>query len=258
MEDATSGRPRAIADETSALAENRCVRALRQTELAVAPEVMDPDFWHERWRRGEIGWHARTVNAHLRRFWPELGVPSAARVLVPLCGKSLDLLWLAERGHPVVGVEISAVAVAGLFTEHGLTPTVDEWPPFRRYRAAGLTVLHGDFFALTPAVLGPVVAVFDRAALVALPPALRARYAAHLIQLAGAAPSLLLTYEYDQTRMPGPPFAVSGAELVRHYGARYHLIELARCDALAEQPALRQRGIDRLTERVWRLEPRPS
>jgi len=79
---------------------------------------MDPQFWHERWQRNETGWHQREINAHLQDFWPQLQQPAGGRVLVPLCGKSRDLLWLRAQGHAVLGVEISPIAVREFFAEN--------------------------------------------------------------------------------------------------------------------------------------------
>ncbi len=135
-------------------------------------------------------------------------------MFVPLCGKSLDLLWLAGQGHPVLGVEISPVGVESFFQENGLKPQVTDAPPFRRYQVDELTVLCGDFFALTPGHLQGVTAVFDRASLIALPPELRPRYAEHLQGLLRPETRILLvTLDYDQAEMAGPPFSVGEDEV---------------------------------------------
>jgi thiopurine S-methyltransferase len=96
---------------------------------------MEPDFWFERWQRGEIGWHGAEFNRHLLDYWPLLGLPAGTRTFVPLCGKSLDLLWLAGRGERVLGVELSQLAVESFFAEQGLQPTVTaSIAGLRRYR----------------------------------------------------------------------------------------------------------------------------
>ncbi len=219
-------------------------------------QAMHSEFWRERWRNGEIGWHEPRVNVHLERFWPKLGLPADIRVFVPLCGKSLDLFWLAGQGHRVIGVELSEIAVRDFFAEHRLNPSVTEEPPFRRYRVDELTLLCGDFFALTPDHLGPVDAVFDRASLIALPPGQRQRYAAKITELAPRAISLLITLDYDQSQMTGPPFAVHGDEVRRLYAERYAIAELASCELIDDSPRFRQRGLTSLREHVWRLDPR--
>jgi thiopurine S-methyltransferase len=219
---------------------------------------MDPNFWHERWQRNEIGFHQQEINAHLQEFWPQLAVPAGALVFVPLCGKSRDLLWLRARGHAVLGVELSPIAVRDFFAENALTPQVTRHGPFERYVADGLVVLCGDFFDLTPAFLQKVAGVYDRASLIALPPELRARYAGHSTAiLPAAAGTLLVTMEYPQNEMSGPPFAVREEEVRQLYDKRYTVTCLFSKDILAENPRFRERGLGALTEKVYRLAPRP-
>ena len=233
---------------------------------------MTPEFWHQRWQRGEIGWHSETINRHLAEYWPALGVPAGERVLVPLCGKSLDMLWLAARGHRVLGVELSPIAVAAFFAENGLRPQVTDLAPapFERWAVDELELLAGDFSALSPAILrgadgAGIDAVYDRASLIALPPALRPAYASHLASLlratgGGSTPkvSLLITLDYEQARMPGPPFAVSEAEVRALFEADFRIDVAADVDVLEEHPGFRARGLDQLREHVYRLELRSS
>jgi thiopurine S-methyltransferase len=217
---------------------------------------MQPEFWHQRWQRGEIGWHLAEINVHLQEHWSLLSVGAGDRVLVPLCGKTLDLLWLAGQGHHVLGVELSPIAVEALFGDSGLTPEVIEEPPFRRYRLDEIEVLCGDFFDLDPAHLGQVAAVYDRASLIALPPELRPRYVEHLVGLIRPETRcLLITLEYDQAQMAGPPFAVREAEVRSLFGGRYDIRRLAGLDVLAENPSLRSRGLTSLLEQVYALHP---
>lgn len=177
---------------------------------------MNPDFWAGRWREGRIAFHEGAPNAFLRAHAAALG--SARRVLVPLCGKSEDLAFLAGLGHAVVGVELVEDAVRAFFDEHGLNPTVTPHGALTGYAHGAVTVLAGDFFATTRALLGPVDALYDRAALIALPEALRARYAAHLrALLPRGADGLVVTVEYPQEAMEGPPFSVPEAEVRRHF-----------------------------------------
>lgn len=189
---------------------------------------MDAAFWHQKWARQDIGFHQNAVHPLLAAHWPALDLGAAGRVFVPLCGKTLDIHWLRDRGHAVAGAELSAQAVAELFTELGLVPQVQACGALQRHSAPGLDVFVGDLFALTPALLGPVDAVYDRAALVALPPAMRRDYTAQLQRLATRAPQLLIACEYEQARLPGPPFSVDEAELRQHYGASYNLQCLQR------------------------------
>ncbi|MDB4931745.1 MAG: Thiopurine S-methyltransferase [Myxococcaceae bacterium] len=177
---------------------------------------MSDDFWARRWREGQIGFHEGAPNAFLQAHAARLG--DAKRVFVPLCGKSEDLAFLAARGHTVVGVELVEDAVRAFFDEHGLAPAVTPRGPLTAYAHGAITLLVGDLFDATPDLVGAVDALYDRAALIALPEDVRARYVAHLraLLLPGAA-GLVVTVEYPQEAMAGPPFAVPEAEVRRLY-----------------------------------------
>ena len=175
---------------------------------------MDADFWIGRWREGRIGFHEGKPNQYLERHVARLA--GARRVLVPLCGKAVDLAYLAGRGHEVVGVELVEDAVKQFFDEHGTTPETSVSGDLVIYRAGAITVIAGDIFSVTSEHVGPIDAIFDRAALVALPPELRARYVAHLRLLASdATRELLVSIEYPPEASNGPPFSIDEAE-VRH------------------------------------------
>ncbi|BCO30771.1 thiopurine S-methyltransferase [Thiohalobacter sp. COW1] len=216
---------------------------------------MDPQFWLERWDNNQIGFHQDEINTHLQRFWPQLGLAPDSHVFVPLAGKTLDLLWLAAQGHRVTGVEISERAVRAFFDENDLTPQVRDTDGFRLWQAGEITLMEGDYFDLMPEELGPLDAVFDRASLIALPPAMRPGYARQLQRLAPACPVLLVTLDYDQDEMDGPPFAVSAGEVEQLYAASHRISPLDVLDVLAENARFRERGLTRLEERVYRLAP---
>ena len=219
---------------------------------------MNPDFWHERWQRNEIGFHQHEINSHLQDFWGQLAVPAGGLVFVPLCGKSRDLLWLRARGYRVLGVELSPIAVRDFFVENALTPQVTRQGAYERHEADGLAILCGDFFDLTPELLQGVGGVYDRASLIALPPELRTRYAGHSAAILPAVAGILLvTMEYPQNEMSGPPFAVREEEVRRLYANRYTVGNLFSKDILAENPRFRERGLSALAEKVYRLAPRP-
>ncbi len=194
---------------------------------------MEPGFWIERWAEGRIGFHEGRPNQYLERHAARLA--GARRVLVPLCGKAVDLAYLASRGHEVVGVELVEDAVRAFFAEQAVTPAVQRRGAFVEYAADGITILAGDMFATTRELIGPIDGFYDRAALIALPPALRARYVPHVRGLVRAAPGLVITLEYEQALMDGPPFAVFEDELrVLYAGDPVELIE----DGAANVPRL--------------------
>jgi thiopurine S-methyltransferase len=184
---------------------------------------VDRDFWLARWQNNQIGFHEGTPNALLVAHFAALGIPADGRIFVPLCGKSRDMHWLRAQGFTVVGAELSRLAAEQFFAELGLTPAVAPAGPLERFEAEGVTLFVGNIFDLDQDTLGAVDAVYDRAALVALPAPLRERYAAHIIGLTSAAPQLLVTFEYDQARQSGPPFSVLEAEVRTLYGATYRL-----------------------------------
>ncbi len=215
---------------------------------------MQPEFWHDRWRTGQIGFHQSAVDRHLKELWPQLGLPNDGRVLVPLCGKSLDLLWLRDRGHPVAGVELSAVALESFLLENGIPAQRRALENFDLYEAAGLELYRGDFFALTPPLLGSVCAVYDRAALIAWKPELRAAYVAHLTALTSpGTQTLLVTMEYPAAQISGPPFSVSTGDVERLYAGTHVIQVLSKQDVLANEPRLRARGLTQLHEVCYRL-----
>jgi len=215
---------------------------------------VEPEFWHARWRTGQIGFHQSSPNPLLERWWPTLGVPAGDRVYVPLCGKSLDMVWLAVRGHQVVGSELSAVAAQDFFGAHGANSLVESIGPFQRHRGGAFEILEGDALQLTPELLGPVQAAYDRAGLVALPPALRRVYAKKFAELLPAgAHSLLIAFEYDQALKEGPPFSVEGGEIQQLYASNFVVRELERIDIIDDSPKFSERGVKSLHEVAWHL-----
>ena len=194
------------------------------------------------------------MDANLERHWPALGLRPDAAVLVPLCGKSLDLLWLRARGHPIVGVELSDIALESFLAEHGVPARRRALACFDRYEAPGFELYRGDVFALTPPLLGNVAAVYDRAALVSWSPAARDAYAACITGLtAPGTLTLLIALEYAQQQMSGPPFAVDATEVARLYGRSHAIREIERRDVTADEPRMQARGVSQVFEVCYQL-----
>jgi thiopurine S-methyltransferase len=171
-----------------------------------------------------------------------------------LCGKSLDLLWLRTQGHAVIGVELSRIAVEAFFMENGILARRRSLADFEVYEADGLTLYCGDFFKLTPALLGNVSAVYDRASLISWTIELRAPYAAHMAALAGpATQTLLITVEYPPLQMSGPPFPVFGADLESLYAEQHEMRLLGAQEILELEPRLKARGLTEMREVCYRL-----
>lgn len=209
---------------------------------------MERSFWLERWNGGRIAFHRSEPHPALVGHFGRLGVEPGGRVFVPLCGKTVDIPWLLAEGYRVVGVELAEVAVRELFAALGVEPRVASAGSLERYAADGVEIFAGDLFELSASELGAVGAIYDRAALVALPEEMRGRYAARLVGLTGGAPQLLITFEYDQREMEGPPFSVPAGEVRRLYGGSYDL-ELVERSAVAGG----LKGVCAADEVVWRL-----
>jgi thiopurine S-methyltransferase len=212
---------------------------------------VDAEFWLRKWRSNDIGFHKDAANAHLVRHCAVLALAPGSHIFLPLCGKSKDMTWLAAAGFSVTGAELSELAVQQFFQEWGVTPSITQCNGHCIYAAAQVRIFVGDIFALQAADLGAVDAVYDRAALVALPGPLRELYTQHLRHITATSAQLVVTFEYDQQQLAGPPFAVDADEIARHYAADYHLQCLAR-DTLEGG----FKGLAPVYEAVWWLKPR--
>jgi thiopurine S-methyltransferase len=221
---------------------------------------VEPEFWLERWRNGEIGFHQPVANPVLVDHWHRLALEPGSTVFVPLCGKSLDMAWLADQGHRIVGVELSELAIDEFFASQGLEPAAEHAGPLTVKRAGAYELWCGDFFALPAAATADAAAVYDRASLIALPPELRVAYADHLTRRAKAAwaPILLISLEYDQTLADGPPHAVLRQEIDELFAARCDIEEIHRAAEAVGSPRLRAAGIERFEEAAYLLRPHGS
>ena len=211
---------------------------------------METSFWHKRWESNEIAFHEKAPNPLLLKYFHQLSLTKGSRVFVPLCGKTLDIPWLLSHGYRVAGAELSKLAIEQLFAELKVEPTISSVGAIDHYSAKDLDIFVGDIFSLTRGMLGPVDAIYDRAALVALPEEMRIRYTAHLTEITRKAPQLLICYEYDQQAVGGPPFSISKEEVNRHYHKLYTVTLLASSDVPNGL-----KGKCAATEHVWLLQP---
>ena len=188
---------------------------------------MEHHFWHERWQANQLGFHEGRPNAMLVAHLGALALAPGARIFLPLCGKTRDIAWLRDQGFQLAGAELSEIAIRDLFADLGETPKIAPAGTLTHYAVPGVDMFVGDIFGLDADVLGAVDAIYDRAALVALPDEMRAAYVRHLPPLTGQAPQLLITFDYDQSVMAGPPFSVPETEVARLYRDSYTLTRLA-------------------------------
>lgn len=215
---------------------------------------MEPGFWHDKWHQQQIGFHQQDINPFLVKYWQKLALPAAAKVFVPLCGKSLDMCFLAEQGHQVIGCELNELAVQQFFSDNQLEMTKTVVGEHQHYQTEQISLYQGDIFTLPNELTQDVTAFYDRAALIAWPESMRAQYAK---QLASLLPSgslgLLVTLDYPQEALNGPPFAVSPT-WVETYLTEYFEIQGLDCqDVLADNPRFIKKAVPWLNEAAYLL-----
>jgi thiopurine S-methyltransferase len=219
---------------------------------------MKKEFWHERWENNQIGFHQEDINPHLRGYWKFMELDPGSLVFVPMCGKSLDMVWLREQGHKVLGVELSPRAVDEFFRQFEHPAEQYASGKFNVCTLDGISILCGDFFDLDRAIAEDVAAVYDRASLIALPAEMRRSYVGHLVNILPPATSILLiTTEYAQHEMSGPPFSVLPDEVDSLFSRYGNIERLHSSDVLSTNPGFRSRGLSALVESVYRISLHP-
>ena len=214
---------------------------------------MEHSFWHDKWKINQIGFHLDYIHPILKRNLAAITLEKGAKVFVPLCGKTLDIGYLLAQGQSVVAVELSEIAVRAVFEQLEAQPEITDWQGGKCYQAAHVQIFVGDFFALTQADLGDVAWVYDRAALIALPEAMRKEYSSHLAKITGYASQLLITLDYDQSIAGGPPFAVSTEEVEALYGGMYPIQLIEEADIIEEEPRFKAKGLTSFYQRGYKL-----
>lgn len=215
---------------------------------------MEREFWLERWKNNQIGFHQEDYSPYLKSYWKTLSVQADCQVFVPLAGKTKDMLWLANEGHKVLGVELSEIAVDAFFSENDLNVTKNNTGKHTAYSSGDIEFLCGDFFHLTVDDTKNVKAVFDRASMVAMPPELRTRYADHMAALLVTGTKILVvSMEYPEGEMSGPPFSVSEADINALYADTFDIKLLETIDAVSKNPHLKDRGLTAMDDKIYML-----
>lgn len=205
---------------------------------------MNYDFWSRRWSRNETGWHQQEVHPKLKQYWPELGLERNATILVPFCGKSLDLKWLAKRHQKVIGIELVTKPVEEFMQEHYEDYQLQEENSFHIYKAQNLEIWQGDFFEFGDGGFSSIDGIYDRGSLVSLPPDMRKKYGRHICRLSNAQTQILLiVYDYNQDEMNGPPFSVPRDEVEQHFRDDFQIKQLLNKSILEEVDGFRQKGL---------------
>ena len=217
---------------------------------------MEPSYWHQRWTENRIGFHLAEVNAHIENYWPKLALSENAKVFVPLCGKSHDLIYLRDLGSQVVGIELNESAVQAFFAENKISVSQSAVPEsdLRLWQGGGIEIYVGDFFQLTKEMLSDCQAVYDRASIVALPPEMRLDYVNHMQAILPAEiKMLLISMEYDESKKQGPPFPVSEAQIKIYYQDSYQISLLATHEIPAPQKSESSQAVV-IIDKVFLLE----
>ena len=213
---------------------------------------MKQQFWLDRWESGEIGFHQADVHDFLKQHWKTLALPPGSFVFVPLCGKSSDMVWLAERGHRVIGVELSPIAVEQFFEEQGIEAVIETKGDFTVTRGGPYEIWCGDLFLLPREALSSVAAVYDRASLVAMPPSMQHLYVAKITDLVSkTAPWLLVSLAYPEGQITGPPFSTPLLTLVSLFGPTHTIALVETRNGLETSQNLKDRGVTALEEALY-------
>ncbi|MDP6200060.1 MAG: thiopurine S-methyltransferase [Candidatus Poseidonia sp.] len=206
-------------------------------------------FWHNRWETQQIGWHREVHNDLLTKHWDGIGASDGSNVLVPLCGKTLDMQWFAEQGHAVVGSEMVHQAIETFFDEHGLVPRCTKVGSHVHHVSQPYTILEGDFFEISEEAV-QADTWYDRAAMIAIPPDLREAYVEQLCKLTKEdAVGLLITFAYPPEEMDGPPFALHDEDVRRLFSEGFEVQCLETMDLTDEK----DRGLSQVTSSVFRI-----
>ncbi len=212
---------------------------------------MDRKFWINRWEENRLGWHQESAHPLLVKFFEANLLPKGSRVFVPLCGKTRDIGWLLSMGFRVVAVELSEIAIRQLFDDLESTPTVRDLGSVKHFAAPNLDIYAGDVFDLTREQIGPVDLNHDRAAMVALPDDTRVKYVSHLVEITRTARQLVISFDYDQGLIEGPPFSVPRPKIEALYGPSYSIDLLFERDIPGGL-----KGVAPAREQAWVMEKR--
>lgn len=218
--------------------------------------TMEHDFWHQRWQQEKTGFHLPETNPLLIEHQEKLDLSPGDEVFVPLCGKSQDMFWFQKQGCQVIGVELSEIALNAFFESNNIPVKKLKSGEFNLFQSQGLMLYGGDFFKLSLAVTQSCKLIYDRAALIALPDEMRTLYAQHLLKITPAdAQILLITLEYPQDEMAGPPFSVTKSEVEVVFSTHFEINILSDRDVLAAHEKFFDQGLTSLRETAYLLKP---
>lgn len=218
---------------------------------------MEISYWHSRWRKSNTGWHMNDVHPQLANLWPQLLFTSNPRVLVPLCGKNIDMKVMADQGSYVIGVEVSQKALQEFMDEQPQEFREESSHGFTIYKSDSFELWEGDFFQLPADKIPALDLIYDKASIVALPPDMRRDYAQKILDLCNPHTHMLIqTFEYRQEEMKGPPFSVMEAEVKELFANQLQIDLMHEQSKLDEVSKFRQRGLSSyFIEKIYHLYP---
>ena len=212
--------------------------------------------WHSHWTRKSPGFHEGQVNSYLQQFLPLYDLQPGDTIFIPLCGKAVDILWLSQQGYHVIGVELSEIAIKSFFEESDIDFEKAESENLVVYKAENITLYQGDYMNLQSEYLKGCKLVYDRASIVAIESFNRKAYKRKMLEIIPTGtPMLLVTLDYDQDVMQGPPFSVPVSEITELYKPEYKLELLQSSEQIEERPKWREIGLQSLLESALRLSP---
>ena len=215
---------------------------------------MEHKFWHDRWENDRIGFHQETINPYLNEYVSHLEISTSRCIFVPLCGKTKDMLWLAEKGFHVIGVEINEKAILSFFNENKIEYITKEESKICCFSSKNITIYKADIFDLEPRHMKNADCFYDRAALIALPKSTRSNYIQQMKTLTGNSPiGLLVSIEYLPTQSEFPPFCIKEEEIADLFSANFAVGKLMEQDILDASPKAIERGLTEIKEVVYSL-----
>lgn len=216
---------------------------------------MEKSFWLKKWEENQIGFHNLGFNDLLLSHIDKFNLQNS-NIFVPLCGKSLDLIYLSGLGNQVIGIELSEKAIISFFEENDLAFETRKEGPFKRFSCKDpkIDILQGDIFELKPDLLGNIDFIYDRASLIALPSDMRVSYSKIIGEIAKiGCQVLLISTEYDYPELIGPPFSVFESEVLELYSDNFEIIVLERLEKGIENPRFLELGVKNPARVVYKL-----
>lgn len=157
---------------------------------------MSNKIWKSMWKHNQFQFHQPIINPLLQQYLPQLQLSANDDILVPLCGKSLDMDLLIDSGYHVIGIELSKIAIQAYFDARNIKPQHEKKGQFIRWWHNDIEIWCGDIFNLTDNDISHVKTLYDCASLTALPSESRPHYVQHFYEkLSKQSQILLITTE---------------------------------------------------------------